>query len=144
MTRPLAFAPALLLAAALLLPSAIVRAQTAPGDWSQFLANFRPAIAGCRARALEWDTVVTKGTAMNQGMVGVRLRTADGRRFDCVADASGAVQRIQPLGADAVDLPDEGKPVFVPADRPLPRGNCVRAVTQTDGLTVGWLIYAAC
>lgn len=139
---------ALMLAAALLLSWLPVpaRAQTAAAeDWSQFLASFRPAIAGCRARALDWDTVVTKGTAMTQGMVGVRLRTADGRRFDCVAEsASGSVQRIQPLASDAADLPDEGKPVFVPGDRPQPRGNCVRQVVQPDGLVVGWLTYTAC
>lgn len=139
---------ALLLAAALLLPVLPARAQSqavVSEDWSQYLGNFRPAIAGCRARALEWDTVVTKGTPMNQGMVGVRLRTADGRRFDCVADSvSGAVQRIQPLGSDAADLPDEGKPVFVPNDRPRPRGACVRQVAQTDGKIIGWLTYTAC
>ena len=148
MNRPPKILPATVLAAVLLLPSlsAQAQAQSASGeDWSHFLASFRPAIAGCRTRALEWDTVVTKGTPMNQGLVGVRLRTADGRRFDCVADSvSGAVQRIQPLAADAADLPDEGKPVFVPSDRPQPRGICVRQVVQTDGQVIGWLTYAAC
>lgn len=149
MNRPLKTLPACLLAGALLLPSLPARAQAqtpaVSGDWSQSLAGLRPAIAGCRARALDWDTVVTKGTPMNQGMVGVRLRTADGRRFDCVAEAvSGAVQSIQPLASDAADLPDEGKPVFVPSDRPQPRGTCVRQVVQTDGLVIGWLTYIAC
>lgn len=112
-------------------------------DWSQYLGNFRRAISACRARAVEYDTVVTKGTPMTQGLVGVRLRTVDGRRFDCIAEAGGAVQRIDPVAADAADLPEEGRPVFVPNDRPQPRSGCVRAVTLSDGQALGWLHYAA-
>lgn len=119
-------------------------AQSPGEDWSQNLGSFRRAIGACRARAVEYDTVVTKGTPMNGGMVGVRLRTVDGRRFDCIAEtASGAVQRIEPLASDAADLPEEGRPVFVPNDRPQPRNGCVRAVSLSDGQIIGWLHYAA-
>lgn len=143
MTRLLSLALAGLMALPLLPAPA---AAQSGDDWSANLGSFRRAITACRARALEYDTVVTKGTAVAQGMVGVRLRTADGRRFDCLAEqVSGAIQRIEPLASDAADLPDEGRPIFVPNDRPQPRNGCVRAVSLADGQIIGWLHYmAAC
>lgn len=112
-------------------------------DWSRFLPDLLPAIAGCRKKAGEEALRVLKAWPMNRGLVGVRLQDATGARRDCVAEARGRVKELATAEASE-DLPGEGSPVFYPAAGTPPILDHGRAerVLDAKGKLRGWLHYA--
>jgi hypothetical protein len=78
--------------------------------------------------------------------VGVRTRSADPRRWDCVARADGAaIERFE-----AVTPPDahpgEASPLFSRAPLEPPSGSCYdhERAFSNDGRFLGWLSYDVC
>jgi uncharacterized membrane protein len=116
-------------------------------DWSAYLIDFLPAIESCLA-ATAGPVAVTKAWPMNHGLVGVRLRDREGRRFDCLAPHQGG----EPVAFDLVSepgdrLPGEFHPLFTPAPGAPPTGECYQNEHVPDPAgsePLGWLSYDAC
>jgi hypothetical protein len=79
---------------------------------------------------------------MDEGVVAVRIREADGSRRECVADASGAaVQVYEPIsdedrraGESEVEFQRGGSQPRTPS------GRTIEEAMDRDGLSLGWLI----
>lgn len=108
------------------------------------MPDLLPAIAACIGQpAVPVERVLT-AWPMNHGMVGVRLRTPDGHRFDCIApQIGGAAERLTGLMAEDSALPGEADPVYFPKrDQPPPlRLDDLEPVNNAAGTVVGWLAY---
>lgn len=113
-------------------------------DWSRPWPDLAPAIHACLAVAQAEARSVVKAWPMNRGRIGVRLADDQARRFDCIViDASGSVERMEPVDAAAPPLPGEGMPEFLPL-RPRPlilTCGRLRRVVDADGATTGYLHY---
>jgi heat shock protein HslJ len=124
-------------------------AQPAPGvkaesDWTRLMGDLLPAIRACLEQPAVPVERVLKAWPMNQGMVGVRMRSTDGHRFDCLApQTGGSVTRLIGLMPEEEKVPGEGEPVFLPKrDRPPPvRVDELEQVADGDGVQ-GWIYYA--
>lgn len=114
-------------------------------DWSRLIGDLLPAIQACLAQPAVPVERVLKAWPMNQGMVGVRLRSPDGHRFDCIAPhAGGPAERLNGLMPEDSKMPGEGDPVFFPKrDSPPPvRVELLERVVDGAGAVQGWLSYA--
>ena len=84
--------------------------------------------------------------SVRPGLVGVRTRSGDPRRWDCVSRADGgAVERF-----DAVPAPEkhpaEASPLFSRTPLEPPTGSCYdhERAFASDGRFLGWLSYDVC
>jgi len=115
-------------------------------DWSQHLEEWLPAIDACLARTPSGPAVALFAWPASPGHVGVRTRSGDPRRWDCVSRTDGgAVERF-----DAVPPPEkhpaEASPLFSRTPLEPPTGSCYdheRAFSH-DGRFLGWLSYDVC
>ena len=115
-------------------------------DWSKRLEEWLPAIDACLARTPSGPAVALFAWPAGPGHVGVRTRSGDPRRWDCVSRADGgAVERF-----DQVPVPEkhpaESSPLFSRTPLEPPDGSCYdheRAFSQ-DGRFLGWLSYDVC
>jgi hypothetical protein len=115
-------------------------------DWSEHLEDWLPAIDACLARTPSGPAVALFAWPVSPGHIGVRTRSGDPRRWDCVSREDGAaVERF-----DAVPPPEkhpaEASPLFSRTPLEPPSGACFdhqRAFSQ-DGRFLGWLSYDVC
>jgi heat shock protein HslJ len=124
---------------------ALVPSPKSESDWSRLIGDLLPAIQACLAQPAVPVERVLNAWPMNQGMVGVRLRSPDGHRFDCIAPhAGGAAERLNGLMPEDSKMPGEGDPVFFPKrERPPPvRVELLERVVDGAGAVQGWLSYA--
>ncbi len=115
-------------------------------DWSDHLEEWLPAIDACLARTPSGPAVALFAWTASPGHVGVRTRSGDPRRWDCVSRVDGGeVERF-----DAVPPPEkhpaESSPLFSRTPVEPPTGSCYdheRAFAH-DGQFLGWLSYDVC
>lgn len=113
-------------------------------DWSRLMGDLLPAIQACIAQPAVPVDRVLKAWPMDQGMAGVRLRSPDGHRFDCIAPLLGGVaERLTGLMPEAGKVPGEGDPIFFPMrESPPPmRVELLEQVVDAAGNVQGWLSY---
>jgi acetyl esterase/lipase len=115
-------------------------------DWSEHLEEWLPAIDACLARTPSGPAVALFVWTAAPGHVGVRTRSGDARRWDCVSRADGgAVERFDPVPGSEKH-PAEASPLFSRSPLEPPSGACFdhqRAFSQ-DGRFLGWLSYDVC
>lgn len=114
-------------------------------DWSRLIGDLLPAIQACLTQPAVPVERVLNAWPMNQGLVGVRLRSPDGHRFDCIApQAGGAAERLNGLMPEDSKMPGEGDPVFFPKRQSPPpvRVELLERVVDGAGAVQGWLSYA--
>jgi|CXWL01.1.fsa_nt_gi hypothetical protein len=110
--------------------------------WATVLPELIPAIDSCLARVTSRPARVTFAGALDEGVVGVRVREADGSRRECIADASGAGVSIYEPISDEDRRSGEGDPEFQRGGG-QPRAQSGRVVQEAvgrDGQSLGWLI----
>lgn len=114
--------------------------------WASVLPELIPAIDACLTRVSARPARVTTASALDEGMVSVRIREADGSRRECITAAvGGEVQVYEPV-SDLDRRSDEGDPEFQRGGE-APRGGECRAVDEAvgaDGPRLGWLIRRTC
>jgi heat shock protein HslJ len=114
-------------------------------DWSRLIGDLLPAIQACLTQPAVPVERVLKAWPMNDGMVGVRLRSPDGHRFDCIAPHTGGpAERLNGLMPEDAKMPGEGDPVFIPkrVSPPPVRVELLERVVDGAGAVQGWLSYA--
>ncbi len=121
--------------------------QGARASWASVLPDLLPAIDACLARATAPPARVTIASFIDEGVVSVRLREADGGREECLVSADGA--EIITFGnvSDLDRRNGESDPEFVRAPGPEPRAQTCRAVEPalgTGGAPIGWLVRRSC
>jgi heat shock protein HslJ len=129
-----------------------VHAQPGPGarvkaenDWTRLMSDLLPAIQACLEQPAVPVESILKAWPMNHGLVGVRLRSAGGHRFECLAPASGtSVMRLIGLMPEEEKVPGEGEPVFLPKREhpPAVRVDELEQVVDGSGAVLGWIYYA--
>ncbi|MET0181461.1 MAG: hypothetical protein ABW199_01100 [Caulobacterales bacterium] len=116
-------------------------------SWASVISDLLPAIDACLARVTEPPARVTIASIMDEGVVSVRMRQANGRRDECLAATNGArIDAFEPV-ADMDRRNGEGDPEFVRAPGPPPSTQPCRsvdAVDGTNGARLGWLIRRTC
>lgn len=116
-------------------------------DWAYQLRDVMPAIQLCLHSVSGENLAVTKAWAMGGGEAGVRIRTADGGGFDCVALVDGSrFTSLTGLPSFAEMLPGERSPVFIPAPGGPRAMECQRYERVMGGFNepLGWLVYPTC
>lgn len=118
--------------------------ETPPTDWiwTVWLPDFLPAITACMAATGAPNAVATQAWPVSRGMVGVHLRSTEGRRWECIAPGQGmAVERLAEMPPDS---PPEG-PVFARLSDAPPVG-CGPAAPAINGAgrQIGWLMPGPC
>jgi hypothetical protein len=115
-------------------------------DWSEHLEEWLPAIDACLARTPSGPAVALFVWTATPGHVGVRTRSGDARRWDCMSRADGgAVERFDSVPGTEKH-PAEASPLFSRSPLEPPSGACFdhqRAFSQ-DGRFLGWLSYDVC
>lgn len=115
--------------------------------WASVVADLVPAIDACLARATAPPAVVTIASALDEDVVSVRMRQANGRRDECLVSSDGQrVDAFEPV-ADMDRRSGEGDPEFVRAPGPPPREQPCRGVEPVDapnGARLGWLVKRTC
>jgi putative lipoprotein len=116
-------------------------------DWSRFLMEMLPAVAGCLEKTPGAGPYVTKAWLMNRGLIGVRTRNVTAGWFDCVAQIDGhVIERFEPVTAEVGPVPGEAAVVFTPAGGTPLSGTCWQheRVLDRDGNLLGWLSANNC
>jgi hypothetical protein len=115
-------------------------------DWSKHLEEWLPAIDACLARTPSGPSVALLAWSPRPGLVGVRTKSSDPRRWDCVARADGAaIERFDPVPAPDAH-PGESSPLFSRTPLEPPSGSCYdhERAFASDGRFLGWLSYNVC
>lgn len=111
--------------------------------WASVLPDLIPAIDACLARAAARPVRVTFAGAVDDGMVAVRTREADGGRNECiVASGGGAVSLVEPL-SDIDRRNGEGDPEFIRGGA-KPNNRCATEAKGREGESLGWLVAHSC
>lgn len=116
-------------------------------DWARQLRDVMPAIQVCLHSVSGEGLEVTRAWPMGGGKAGVRIRSADGSGFDCVALVDGSkFTSLSGLPSFAEKLPGEREPVFIPAPRGPHAMECQRYERVMGGFneSLGWLVYPTC
>lgn len=110
--------------------------------WASVLPELIPAIDACLGRVSARPARVTFASAMDEGVVAVRIREADGSRRECVADASGAaVQVYEPISDEDRRAGESDVEFQRGGSQPrTPSGRTIEEAMDRDGLSLGWLI----
>lgn len=111
--------------------------------WASVLPELIAPIDACLARASARPARVTFAGAIDDGMVAVRLREADGGRAECIVDAAGQTVAVYEPLSDLDRRGGEGDPDFVRGGA-QPGGRCVSEALGREGETLGWLIARSC
>lgn len=114
--------------------------------WASVVLELMPAIDVCLARARSQPARVTFAAALDDERVSVRLRDANGSRFECIADTAGSEASIYEPLSDLDRRGGEGDPEFVRGETAPRAQNCrvTSAVTAASGETLGWLVRRSC
>lgn len=116
-------------------------------SWASVAPDLLPAIDACLQRVTAPPARVTIASALDEGLVSVRLRQANGRRDECVVSADGArINAFEPV-SDLDRRSGEGDPEFLRAPGPPPREQpCrgVEAIDSAEGARLGWLVRRTC
>ncbi|GAN00429.1 hypothetical protein U91I_04095 [alpha proteobacterium U9-1i] len=110
--------------------------------WASVLPELIPAIDACLGRVSARPARITFASAMDEGVVAVRIRESDGSRRECIADASGAAVQVYEPISDEDRRAGEGEIEFQ-RGATQPRAQAGRTVEQAmgrDGASLGWLI----
>ncbi len=121
--------------------------EVAPVDrWSNYLAEYLPAIDACLAEMSGTAAHVSLAYTLAGGATGIRLVDGDGASWECATREEGArVNSLRPIGpADAVL--GEGDPIFVRSALPDAASSCYvfESVRDADGVLIGALGHDAC
>lgn len=117
-------------------------AEGARPTWASVLPELIPAIDACVARAEARPARVTIAASMDDAGVAVRVREANGARYECVAPAGGGEALVYESLSDIDRRPGEGDPEFMRGGaQPRP---CAEAAIGRDGARLGWLIPRGC
>jgi uncharacterized membrane protein len=114
--------------------------------WASVLGELIPAIDACLARANSRPARVTFASAIDDDRVSVRLREANGSRYECIAATAGGSVSVFETLSDLDRRAGEGDPEFLRGDEQPRAQNCrsVSEVTAPDGGRLGWLIRRSC
>ncbi len=119
----------------------------ARASWASVAPDLLPAIDACLQRVTSPPARVTIASQMDDGLVSVRLRQANGRRDECLVSTDGArIDAFEPV-SDLDRRSGEGDPEFVRAPGPPPREQPCRgieALDAPDGARIGWLVRRTC
>jgi hypothetical protein len=116
-------------------------------SWATVLPDLLPAIDACLARVTEKPARVTIASVMEEGVVSVRLREADGGRAECIASSNGGTVSTYSTIADIDRRNGESDPEFIRAPGPPPSAQpcrTVEPVEAADGARLGWLVRRSC
>jgi len=114
--------------------------------WASVLVELIPAIDACLTRVSSRPARITTASALDEGVVSVRIREADGSRRECIAAAAGGEVQVYEPVSDIDRRADEGDPEFQRGGE-APRGGECRVVEEAagpDGQRLGWLIKRTC
>jgi hypothetical protein len=110
--------------------------------WASVLPELLPAIDACLARVSARPGRVMIASALDEEMVSVRIREADGDRRECIAAANGSAVSAYESISDLDRRSGEGEPEFVRGGD-APRAEDCRSV-QPAANGAGWLINRTC
>jgi len=115
-------------------------------SWASVLPELLPAIDTCLARVTSEPARVTTASALDDGVVSVRLREADGSRRECIAAADGSAVQLFETLSDIDRRTGEGEVEFQRSSGAPEAENCksVEAATDHNGQPAGWLIRRTC
>jgi hypothetical protein len=130
--------------------SDLVEPATGPDDpavaqWNMH-PELMPAIDRCLSEISARPALVTRAHVDAEGAVAVRVMDAEGQRWACTGDKSGAtVRELSRVLADD-RLPGEFRPLFLRAPDEPTRDPCYRhePVRDTAGQIMGWLSFGLC
>lgn len=110
--------------------------------WASVLPELIPAIDACLGRVNARPARITFASAMDEGVVAVRIRESDGSRRECVADASGAAVQVYEPISDVDRRAGESEVEFQRGgSQPrTPNGRTIEEAVDRDGASLGWLI----
>lgn len=115
-------------------------------SWTAILPELLPAIDACLGRIEAAPARVTIAYLTGDGTVSVRLRDADGGRYECTATTDGAsISAFEPI-SDRNVLDGESRPLFTRAPSAPPEGSCYANETAADaaGAALGWISERTC
>jgi hypothetical protein len=110
--------------------------------WASVLPELLPAIDACLARVSARPARVMIASALDEEMVSVRIREADGDRRECIATADGSAVSAYESVSDLDRRSGEGDPEFQRGGNE-PRAADCRSVQAAPG-GVGYLIRQTC
>lgn len=113
-------------------------------DWSVRIRDYLPAMRLCVFDSGLGIDRVEIAWPMNKGLVGVRMRAADGSRHDCIAEQTGGeIIMLDPVSEEAERMKGEADPAFYPASeqQPMIEGGVLEQLVDGDGVFQGWLYY---
>lgn len=120
-------------------------AEGAPSNWASVLPELLPAIDACLMRATERPARVTTASALDEGLVSVRIREADGGRRECIAAYDGSSVSVYESVSDLDRRAGEGDPEFQRGSAAPRTENCRSAEPAlVGGEQIGWLISRTC
>ncbi len=112
--------------------------------WSNYLADWMPAIDLCRAELRHQADHVTFAYSTASGTA-VRMADHSGNRWECITVNDARVNAVLPLTAADVRL-GEADPVFVRSEMPARGDACYvyESVREADGTLIGAFGYDSC
>ncbi len=110
--------------------------------WASVLPELLPAIDACLARVSSRPARVMIASALDEEMVSVRIREADGDRRECIATADGSTVSAYESVSDLDRRAGEGEPEFQRGGNE-PRAAQCRTV-QAAPNDAGWIINRTC
>jgi uncharacterized membrane protein len=116
------------------------------GDWTAFVPEMLPAIDACLARTAQKPVQVSFAyQADEEGGVAVRLRDAEGGRYECVAAADGSEVSSYEGLLDTDVLDQEGRVTFTRRpDAPPPTSCPPTPLKAANGSVVGTVTRRTC
>lgn len=114
--------------------------------WASVLPELLPAIDACLARVSARPARITTASALDEGVVSVRIREADGSRRECIASAVGdQVQAYEPV-SDLDRRAGESDPEFQRGEARPQAEQCrsVEPAMTPSGEQIGWLVRRSC
>lgn len=115
-------------------------------SWASVLGELLPAIDACMARVSSRPARITTASALDEELVSVRLREADGSRRECIAAYNGTgITAYEPV-SDLDRVAGEGDPEFQRGGSQPRAEECKRIEAANDaaGQQIGWLVHRSC
>lgn len=114
--------------------------------WASVLTELIPAIDACLARVSSRPARVTTASALDEGLVSVRIRESDGGRRECIAAYDGSSVSAYETISDIDRRAGEGDPEFQRGGNAPRAEECrtVEEVEDSEGERVGWLSRRSC
>jgi len=119
----------------------------ADSDWTGTIGQLLPAIDSCLARADKKPARVTIAYALDGGQAAVRLRDAEGGRWECNAPVTGGAASYWDSIGDRDVMQGENDPQFTRnPGPPPPQTNCSHNTPAkgAGGGSIGWYTRKTC